>query len=144
MVIKVLSEYDKNPPLEGMRAHDDRIIGTERLYPNILATLINSTVKPVTNRTIDMMSIHKIDIGNVRTWINAAVSHGKYINSQWCTGNSPAYLFACDSYVVSGLLYCPKVKEEILTDVYIKFCILKTGATVTVLSLHPSNQDLRN
>ncbi|WP_174261010.1 hypothetical protein [Pantoea ananatis] len=138
MVIKVLSQYNANPP-RTLKAGSPRLIGSTKLYPNLLQQLDNYGVHPVTERTIEMMAIHKVDSGELRGWVQLALQSGTYINSQWCTGNTPPGIYACDAYEVRGMLFCPKEQREIMQDVYVKLCVAKSGATAAVISLHPSN-----
>lgn len=138
MVMKVLSLYNANAP-KTMKANSVRIIGTTKLYPNLLGKLDDFGVHPATERTLDMMFIHKVDLGELRDWVYLALRSGVYINSQWCTGNTPPGIYACDAYEVKGKLFCPEEQEEIMQDVYVKVCITKSGAAAAVISLHPSN-----
>ncbi|EKS6583740.1 TPA: hypothetical protein ACSRQ6_002630 [Enterobacter hormaechei subsp. steigerwaltii] len=138
---QILSKYQQTPP-DSLKSEDDgRIIDTpSKLYPEMLAELEKCAVIPVNRRTLDMMQIHHMDAGDLRKWLVAACKHGQYINSQWCQGSNPSGFFACDAYTVSGMLYMPHMKKEVETVVYVKMCITKTGATVAVISIHPSYQ----
>lgn len=137
----ILSKYQANPPDNLKNEGDSRIIDTEdRLYPEMLQKLEQCAVIPVNQRTLDTMQIHRLDVSDLRKWLIAACSDGTYINSQWCRGGNPSGLYACDAYTVSGMLYMPQEKKEVETLVYVKMCITKTGATVAVISLHPSYQ----
>lgn len=137
MVLKVRSQYNKKPPSR-MGHGTQRLIGNTVLYPGALNCLRSGAVAPVTETTVQLMSLHLLDHADLRKWVELALTKGTYINSQWCSDNSGSGIYACDSYVVTGLLYIPSVKQEVLTDVYVKISISKTGNTVAVISLHPS------
>ncbi|MCB5315621.1 hypothetical protein [Yersinia intermedia] len=138
MVTKVLSLYCSNAPKDGLGAGEERIICDGPLYPDLLTKIDSISVYPTTLRAIEFIALHKVDLGDLRDWVTKALTHGKYINSQWCLGSSPKGLFACDSYCVSGDLYMPKNKKNEHTEIYVKVCITKARNAVAVLSFHPS------
>lgn len=139
MVNKVNSRYNASPPADALRDNEERVIGHNALYPDMLDKLDSCSVHPATKRTLDMMQAHLIDLGNLRTWVELALREGIYENSQWCRGNAPDGVYACDAYVVHGMLYKPAERQEVMCKMYVKVCITKSNQTVAVLSLHPAN-----
>lgn len=138
MVTKVYSQYCTGAPKDQLQAGEDRIITAGPLYPNMLDIIDKCGVHSATQRANEFIALHKIDLGDLRVWVSRALQYGTYINSQWCLGNSPKGLFACDSYVVSGELYNPQTRTCEITEVYVKVCITKTGSTIATMSFHPS------
>jgi hypothetical protein len=138
MVIKVFSRYKTAAPKEPLRDREERLIEGGPLYPELLAVLDSCQVKPVTTKTNEFLAVHRVDLGDVRKYVELALTAGKYINSQWCNGNAPKGIFACDAYLVPAQLYIPSQREEATVLMYVKVCILETGNTVAVISLHES------
>ncbi|HIH5777414.1 TPA: hypothetical protein ACYSI4_002166 [Citrobacter werkmanii] len=138
MVIKVYSKYKTGAPKDALKADEERIISNGPLYPGLLSLLDSCQVTPVTHKTNEFLAIHRIELGEVRTYVELALKSGRYINSQWCMGNAPKGIFACDAYVVPAKLYIPSERSECLVTMYVKVCILDSGNTVAVISLHES------
>ncbi|QCD02256.1 hypothetical protein E7703_14285 [Citrobacter portucalensis] len=138
MVVKVLSRFKTGAPKEPLKDGEERMIEGGPLYPELASVLDECQVKPVTNKTNDFLAIHRVDLGDVRKYVELALAAGRYINSQWCNGNAPKGIFACDAYVVSAQLYIPSKREISTVLIYIKVCILDTGNTVAIISLHES------
>ncbi|WP_342605997.1 hypothetical protein [Pantoea agglomerans] len=140
MVNKVQSQYKKGAPSDVLRDDEERIIVGGPLYPDLLNKIDSCSVRPVTLRTDDFMAIHRVDLNDLRTYAKLALETGRYVNSQWCNGNAPKGIFACDSYTVSASVYSPKDREMIMCVVYVKLCLTDTGNTVAVISLHESTK----
>lgn len=141
MVYRVLSRYKTGAPKDAFHDGEERIIKHDGpLYPDMLSILDNCSVSPATTRTDDFMAIHMVDLSDLRKFAEIALKSGKYINSQWCKGNSPPAIYACDSYVVSAVIYSPKDRDMTTMVVYIKLCITDTGNTVAVISFHESEK----
>lgn len=139
MVIKVFSLYKTGAPKEAFREGEERFIENGGpLYPELVDVLDNCQVRTVTARTNDFLAIHRVELGEVRTYVKLALTAGKYVNSQWCMGNAPRGIFACDAYIVPAQLYIPSLREVSTVLMYVKVCILETGNTVAVISLHDS------
>lgn len=141
MVIKICSRYKTGAPKEPLRDGEERIIEGGPLYPNLLAELARCQVNSVTHKTNDFLALHRVDLGDVRTCVELALKGGRYINSQWCNGNAPKGLFACDAYVVPAQLYIPHERCECTVMLYVKVCLLDSGNTVAVISLHESTEN---
>lgn len=140
MVIRVYSKYKTKPPKEALAEGEERIIGYEKLYPEMLSLLDKCQVNSVTTRTNEFMALHLIDLGDLRQFAMEALKYGAYINSQWCRGNAPQGLYACDSYSFRCDLYCRKEKAFVPTIMYIKLCLTDTNQTIAVISLHDSTK----
>lgn len=141
MVNRVLSRYKIGAPKDAFRDGEERFIKHDGpLYPDMLSRLDTCHVRPATTRTDDFMAIHMVDLNDLRGFAKLALESGKYINSQWCKANAPPAIYACDSYVVSALIYSPKDKGVIAMIMYIKLCITDTGNTVAVISFHESEK----
>lgn len=140
MVNRVYSKYKAKPPTEALAEGDERIIGTEKLYPEMLELLDHCQVNSVTTKTNEFMALHLIDLGDLRNFVKEALTHGTYINSQWCRGNSPTGLYACDSYSFGCDLYSRAERAHVRTTMYIKLCLTDTNRTVAVISLHESTK----
>lgn len=138
MVIKIFSRYKIGAPKEPFKDGEERIIEGGPLYPNLLTELARCQVNSVTHKTNDFLALHRVDLGDVRKYVELALNCGRYINSQWCNGNVPKGVFACDAYVVSAQLYIPHQRCECTVMLYVKVCILDTGNTVAVISMHES------
>lgn len=140
MVIKIYSAHKAGAPKGPLKDGEERIIEGGPLYPNLLTELAQCQVTPVTRKTNDFLAIHRVDLGDVRMYVELALKGGRYINSQWCSGNAFKGLFACDSYVVPAQLYMPHQRCECTVMLYVKVCLLGTGNTVAVISLHESTE----
>lgn len=140
MVIRVYSKYKTKPPQDALADGEERIIGYDKLYPEMLGLLDRCQVNSVTTRTNDFMALHLIDLGDLRKFAMEALRYGTYINSQWCRGNAPHGLYACDSYSFRYNLYSRKEKVHVPTTMYIKLCLTDTNHTIAVISLHDSTK----
>ncbi|MEM6050490.1 hypothetical protein AAH450_07890 [Erwinia sp. P7711] len=140
MVNRVLSRYKTGAPKDALKDGEERLINSGPLYPDLLENLDRCQVNSVTTNTNNFMTLHMIDLGDLRGFAKLALSQGEYLNSQWCNGNAPKGIFACDAYIVPAPLYTPQERREMTTLMYVKLCITDTGNTVAVISLHDSTK----
>lgn len=138
MVNKVLSRYNNSPPTSRLGLGTPRLIEGGPLYPDILEILDSCTVCPLTSKCTSDLALYGVELHEVRQWLKKAVESNGYINSQWCSGSAPNTVVACDAYKVLGIIDMKSFGNKELSEIYIKFCISKTGSTVLTISFHPS------
>lgn len=139
MVNKVLSRYTTRPPKEDLTDGAERIIDNGGpLYGDILEILDSCEVKLATSKCSSDLALNNLEVWDVRDWIRDAVRGGNYLNSQWCSISNKGAIVACDAYLVRGTIET-KANEMVMLDMYVKFCVSKTGKAIMTVSFHQSS-----
>lgn len=72
----------------------------------------------------------------VAALIKEAVSHGCYLQSEWCQGRPNGPWAACDAYTITRRETVEALDRELPFTYYVKFCIGDTGKLMIVASCH--------
>ncbi|PVZ90397.1 hypothetical protein C9426_01570 [Serratia sp. S1B] len=87
---------------------------------------------------LDLQSL-SFDAEDLKMLICAAITNGRYRDSEWCTTQPNGPWFACDSYEVNRKEYVENAGKEFVYPYYLKFCINKLGNLVCTFSCHLSS-----
>jgi len=110
------------------------------LYKNILAIIDSASVSAITKQCIKDVADLAKDESSLKSSIKLAVSRGRFLGSEWCQINSSDVWAACDAYSFTEKVWIDAAHKDMECELYIKFCIGKTGAVVLIVSFHPPRQ----
>lgn len=135
----ILSRYSKGgAPGPGA----SRRINGGPIYPhaevlNLLSQEVE--VRPVTRTCIDDVQNLNLNNAGLVSLLTRAVTHGQYLNAQWCETGKPGVWAACDAYKVSRSEQGQHAEQELELPLYVKFCIGKKGVIMLLISCHHSD-----
>ncbi|EPY7248011.1 hypothetical protein ACLH1Q_06830 [Klebsiella sp. 1SOBk8mer] len=110
------------------------------LYKNILTIIESAKISAITQQcSKDVAELGK-DEDCLKSSISLAVSRGRFLGSEWCQINANNVWAACDAYSFTEKAWIEAAHKEMDCEIYIKFCIGKSGAVVLIVSFHPPRQ----
>lgn len=102
-----------------------------------MSILSSAEIRPITKKCISDVANLEKDEEDLRESIKRAVKHGRFIGSEWCGINSNVWT---DAYNFREDAWLEAAHKEMECDLYVKFCVGKTGVVVMVISFHPPRQ----
>jgi len=130
----ILSRYSGDTPDKT----GTRTISSGPLYPDVLEKIEKCDVIAWTRKCIADLRSMSFDGEDVRKWIIAAMSGGRYLGSEWCEGSQQGTWAACDAYLVTDSTWNEYAKKNISCEYYIKFCLNKNDTVLMTVSFHLS------
>lgn len=126
-------------------SHDRRIHGGPLYSKEKVLSVLEAgeqSVFPWTRKCIKDMR-EKLDIDNAELvdLLKAAITAGKYQNSEWCCSKNPKKWLAADAYVLKHDEWIENAKKHMQIEYYLKFAIAKSGSVILTVSCHnPENR----
>ena len=77
-------------------------------------------------------------MGDVADLLTEALTHGQYLDSEWCLLGSNNCWAACDSYTVVRSEFVQHSHAAVSVKYFIKFAVGKTGKVLLLVSSHLS------
>lgn len=77
-----------------------------------------------------------LDIAGAAEIVRDALTHGQYIDSEWCVQNPSGPIAACDAYKLKTRYFNEAAKKELSCEYYVKFAIAKSGKLLLLVSCH--------
>lgn len=138
----VLSKYQNgSPPCNG----ESRDIGSVPLYDpsEVKKLLVTRSLQVMTQKCSHDISNLDMDDDDVCDLLSEALNYGRFLKSVWCEASEKASTkktwAACDSYVTRRRSWCENAHKEMVSDIYVKFAIGRTGVVLLIVSCHLSN-----
>lgn len=131
----ITSRYSDNPPDK----MTDRVkIPGGPLYPAEEIIRILDAAPPVlaTRKCAQDAQNLCLDLADIGHLIKEAVSHGQYIDSEWCEQKAGGPIAACDAYKLRRMEWNEAAHKYLECRYYLKFAIAKTGKIVITISCH--------
>lgn len=91
-----------------------------------------------TRKCVNYVSVLALDIEDIRDLIKEAITHGQYINSEWCVQKPTGPWAACDGYRLLRKEWVEYAHKDMCFEYYIKFAIGKLGKLLLLVSCHMS------
>lgn len=132
-----LSAYQGVPP---SNQQTDRRIAGGPLYPKVeVQTLLDqgeSILVPWTRKCKSDLQRLSWDRQDALILVQAALSGGRYHNSEWCQQQPSGPWAACDAYQLSRLEWIETAHKDMTIEYYVKFAIGKTRKLLLLVSCH--------